>query len=218
VSACEAAASSADIRSPSGGGKLFAQELAGALDLQRAHPRPGETRPRPATRRRALARSDASRPDDRNARRAPVRRRAPPARPRPDLAGLGRENGAGVLETRAHRGGVPQPRGGLFRVRQRESRRSSQRRRPLRFQVVPAAAGPHEPRPKAIAADQRGEVQEVAANLAARRRVGRNATSPASAPRSPVWLASRSSSSARARSHCARNGASVPASASMTMA
>ena len=44
--------------------------------------------------------------------------------------------------------------------------------------------------------------------------VGRKATSPASAPRSPVWLASRSSSSAIARSHCARRGGSAPPSAS----
>src|SRR5271165_2765842 len=46
--------------------------------------------------------------------------------------------------------------------------------------------------------------------------VGRKATSLDSAPRSPVWLAKRSSSSARRRSHCARSGASRPANASTT--
>ena len=44
--------------------------------------------------------------------------------------------------------------------------------------------------------------------------VGRKPTSPASAPISPVWLASRSSSSATPRSDCARNDGRVPASAS----
>ena len=44
--------------------------------------------------------------------------------------------------------------------------------------------------------------------------VGRKPTSPASAPRSPMWLASRSSSSAMPRRHWARAGARTPDSAS----
>src|SRR6185295_5833240 len=105
------------------------------------------------------------------------------------IGDVGRDR-AGLLESREHRRRIPQE---LHRAGDVAKRRFD-----LRVH-----------RARALGIDVEGDAERPQ-NAA----VGRKPTSPASAPRSPVWLASRSSSSAMARSACARGGTRASASAS----
>ena len=89
-----------------------------------------------------------------------------------DLGGLRGEDGADVFKTRADGRGIPEPRDGLLGVGERGLQALEQLRRAFGFEIVAAAAGPHQAAPEAVAANQRGEVEEIAADFAARRRRG----------------------------------------------
>ena len=146
---------------------------------------------------------------------AGARRRAD----QPNFSGLRGED-APTFSKRARTDAASQePCDGLLGVGERGFQTFEQLRRAFGFEVVTATAGPHEAAAEAVATYQRGEIEEVAANFAARRRGGQKRRRRWRArPMSPVWLANRSSSSAIARSHCARNGASGPARDSMMVA
>ena len=128
----------------------------------------------------------------------------------PELPGDAVVDAPGVLEPRHHRGRVPQQLRRLLGV--------AVRARPASTTCLAGARRPRRTR-RRRAAPARGRSgcrteRRVRFRKSPRSRpqyeaVGKNPTSSASAPRSPVWLASRSSSRAIPRSACARAGTRV---------
>ena len=148
-------------------GELFLEKFAGALDFQPAHARAGK--------------HVAARPDrHRHLREAmPARRMIvthvahQPAGARGDadqtnFGGLSCGNRAGEFKAGADGSGIPQPFGRLIHFGQRDVKFFQQLRRALGFQIVSAAAGPDEAAPETVAANQRGEIEKIAANFSAR--------------------------------------------------
>ena len=212
--ACRAPAPASVARSsPSGGAASCSrEELARALDLQPAHAGAGEdVAARPDGHRHLREAVPAGR-DDRSARRAPGRRRAPPGRPgrapRP-----ARRTRVPTSSKRARTEAASQSQAAACstsRERRVAAARAARRAR-SGVEVVAAAAGPHQAAPEAVAAEQRGEVEEIAADPAAgrRRSAGTPRRRPARRGRRCGWPAARARARC-ARSHCARSGASAP--------
>src|SRR5229473_5124009 len=169
--------------------KLLAEEGHRALDFQ-----PAYVRARVHVARACGRDGDVHEPvHARRMRLAHVALQTGGARGQPDHAQLARDLGrdaARLFETRTHRGRGPEQLDCVLHVAVRGFEALGSLRGAVWRDVESRAARP----------------QEAA--------VGRNPTSPASAPRSPTWFASRSSSSATARSAWPRAVARAPASAS----
>ena len=111
----------------------------------------------------------------------------------------------GALEARPDGRAVPQElRPRCFTSRSAARRRSLHLFATVGVDVESNAAGSHEARPKRLPQSRAVRFRKSPRRRPQKDAVGRKPTSFARAPRSPVWLASRSSSSAMPRSACAR--------------